>query len=222
MICMIPRDMADVSEMMRNDIVTGQLPPGERLIEVQLTERYGVGRAAIRSAIVELSTEGLVAHETNRGATVRTVSLDAAIEIAEARGLLEGLLARRAAERATAAECTELTRFVADMGTAVSADRQAEYSELNRALHHRIREIADHGVVAELVANLRNRGAHHHYRLATMPGRSGNSLLEHAAVVQAIVRHDGDAAELAMRSHLGSVQAALRSWVDQPTTDLGS
>jgi DNA-binding FadR family transcriptional regulator len=45
-------------------------------------------------------------------------------------------------------------------------------------------------------------------------------LLEHAAVVQAIVTRDGDAAELAMRSHLGSVQAALRSWVDQPTADL--
>ena len=87
--------MADVSELLRNDIVSGRFPPGERLIEVQLTERYGVGRAAVRSAIVELSTEGLVEHETNRGATVRRVSLASAIEIAEARSVLEGLLARR-------------------------------------------------------------------------------------------------------------------------------
>ncbi|MEJ7800661.1 MAG: GntR family transcriptional regulator, partial [Ilumatobacter sp.] len=57
-------DMADVSELLRNDILTGEFPPGERLIELQLTDRYGVGRAAIRSAIVELSTEGLVIHET--------------------------------------------------------------------------------------------------------------------------------------------------------------
>ena len=90
--------MAAVSELLRNDIVTGQFPPGERLTELQLTERYGVGRAAVRAAIVELSTEGLVEHETNRGATVRRVSLASAIEIAEARSVLEGLLARRAAQ----------------------------------------------------------------------------------------------------------------------------
>ena len=92
--------MTDVSDLLRNDILNGDFPPGERLIELQLTERYGVGRAAIRSAIVELSAEGLVVHETNRGAAVRRVSIEEAIEIAEARGALESLLARRAAERA--------------------------------------------------------------------------------------------------------------------------
>lgn len=208
--------MSDVSDLLRNDILNGDFPPGERLIELQLTERYGVGRAAIRSAIVELSTEGLVVHETNRGAAVRRVSIEEAIEIAEARSALESLLARRAAERATDAERRELADIVDDMRAAVGENRQGAYSELNRVLHRRVREISGHSTASELVANLRNRGAHHQFRLATMPGRSNDSLPQHAAIVDAIVDGDGDAAAEAMRVHLMSVQEVLASWVERP------
>jgi DNA-binding GntR family transcriptional regulator len=217
MLCRIVDNMTDVSDMLRNDILSGDFPPGERLIELQLTERYGVGRAAIRAAIVELSTEGLVIHETNRGAAVRRVSIEEAIEIAEARGALECLLARRCAERADDAERQELAGIVAAMRTAVGSNHQAEYSELNRVLHRRIREISGHSTAAELVANLRNRGAHHQFRLATMPGRSSDSLVQHAAIVDAIIAGDGDAAADAMSVHLASVQEVLASWVEQPT-----
>lgn len=210
--------MAGVSDLLRNDILNGDFPPGERLIELQLTERYGVGRAAIRSAIVELSSEGLVVHETNRGAAVRRVSIEEAIEIAEARGALEALLARRAAERATEAERHELSQIVADMREAVSSNRQAGYSGLNRLLHRRIREISGHSTASELVANLRNRGAHHQFRLATMPGRSIDSLPQHAAIVEAIVAGDGDAAAEAMQTHLLSVRDVLAGWVEQPAS----
>ncbi len=208
--------MTDVSDLLRRDILNGDFPPGERLIELQLTERYGVGRAAVRSAIVELSTEGLVTHETNRGAAVRRVSIDEAIEIAEARGALESLLARRSAERATDEERQELADVVTGMRAAVAAGRHADYSELNRVLHRRIREISGHSTASELVSNLRNRGAHHQFRLATMPGRSIDSLPQHAAIVDAIVDGDCDAAAQAMHDHLASVQEVLRSWAEQP------
>jgi len=207
--------MAAVSDSLRNDILNGEFPPGERLIELHLAERYRVGRAAIRSAIVELSAEGLVTHETNRGATVRRISIAEAIEIAEARGALESLLARCAAERATDTERSELAGVIADMRAAVAANRQAEYSELNRVLHRRIREISGHATAAELVAILRNRGAHHQFRLATMPGRSSESLAQHTAIVDAIVDGDGEAAAKSMRIHLQSVQDVLESWVEQ-------
>lgn len=110
--------MGDVTEQLRFDILAGEFMPGARLIELQLTERYGAGRAAIRSAIVELSAEGLVVHETNRGATVRDIQIDEAIEIAEARAVLEGLIARRAAECATDDERTELDTVIVDMTAA--------------------------------------------------------------------------------------------------------
>lgn len=202
--------MGDVTEQLRFDILAGEFMPGARLIELQLTERYGAGRAAIRSAIVELSAEGLVVHETNRGATVRDIQIDEAIEIAEARAVLEGLIARRAAECATDDERTELDDVIVDMTAAVHAGDQAGYSELNRVLHRRLREISGHATASELVANLRNRGAHQEFRLALVPGRSTVSLPQHGAIVAAIVAGDGDAAERAMHDHLASVQVALR------------
>jgi DNA-binding GntR family transcriptional regulator len=201
-----------VVDRLRDDILEGVLPPGERLIEVQLSDRYGVGRAAIRSALVELDGEGLVRRETNRGATVRRITVTEAIEITEARGVLEGLVARRAAERASEAERDELRALVAEMTVAVEADDKLRYSKLNRTLHAALRRIARHGVADDLVANLRNRSAHHQFRLAVIPGRAAESLAQHAAVVAAVTAGDADAAEQAMRSHLASVTDVLRQW----------
>ena len=105
---------APVSDQLRDDILEGTFPPGERLIELQLTERYAVGRAAIRAALVELDAEGLVQREANRGATVRRISVAEAVEITEARAALEGLGAGLAAQRATDADNDELRALIAN------------------------------------------------------------------------------------------------------------
>lgn len=203
---------APVSERLRDDILKGTFPPGERLIELQLTERYGVGRAAIRAALVELDAEGLVRREANRGATVRRITVGEAVEITEARAVLEGLVARLAAERATDGERAGLRALIDDMAAAVDADDKLGYAKLNRTLHGRIREIARHRVADDLVANLRNRAAHHQFTLALMPGRAAESLAQHGAIVDAVVAGDGEAAEAAMRAHLASVADVLRKW----------
>jgi DNA-binding GntR family transcriptional regulator len=201
-----------VTGRLRDDILDGTFPPGERLIELQLTERYGVGRAAIRAALVELDAEGLVQREANRGATVRRISVGEAIEITEARAVLEGLIARLAAERATDADRAELRSLVEEMTVAVERDDTLAYSKLNRALHGAVRQTARHRVADDLVANLRNRAAHHQFRLALVPGRAAVSLGQHAAIVDAVVSGDGPAAEAAMRAHLASVVDVLRRW----------
>jgi DNA-binding GntR family transcriptional regulator len=201
-----------VAERLRADILQGVFPPGERLIELQLSERYAVGRAAIRAALVELDTQGLVRRETNRGATVRRISVADAVEIAEARAALEGLVARRAAERATAADRKELRALVGEMQAAVEQDDKPGYSKLNRTLHATLPRIAHHRVADDLIANLRDRGVHHQFQLSLMPGRASQSLAEHRAIVDAVVEGDPDVAESAMRAHLDSVIDALRQW----------
>jgi len=203
---------ASVADRLRNDILKRHFPPGERLIELQLSERYDVGRAAIRSALVELEAEGLVLRETNRGATVRRVTVAEAVEISEARAALESLVARRAAERATDADRKELRALLDEMTAAVDADDRAGYSKLNRTLHASLPRIARHGVAADLIANLRNRAVHHQFQLAVMPGRAAESLGQHRAIVDAVVAGDGEAAERAMLAHLASVIDTLRQW----------
>jgi DNA-binding GntR family transcriptional regulator len=201
-----------VTDRLRDDILDGTFPPGERLIELQLTERYGVGRAAIRAALVELDAEGLVQREANRGATVRRITVSEAVEITQARAVLEGLIARLAAERASDEDRAELRSLFAEMTASVDRDDKLRYSKLNRALHATVRRIARHRVADELVAKLRNRSAHHQFRLALVPGRAVESLGQHGAIVDAVVAGDPEAAEAAMRAHLASVIDVLRHW----------
>jgi DNA-binding GntR family transcriptional regulator len=203
---------APVADRLREDILEGTFPPGERLIELQLAERYRVGRAAIRAALVELDAEGLVQREANRGAAVRRISVAEAVEITQARAVLEGLIARLAAERASERDRDDLRELFAEMTQAVEEDDKLAYSKLNRELHGALRRIARHRVADDLVANLRNRAAHHQFRLALMPGRAAESLLQHGAIVEAVTAGDGPAAEEAMHTHLASVIDVLRHW----------
>jgi DNA-binding GntR family transcriptional regulator len=200
------------TENLRSDILDGTFSPGERLPEIALAERYSVGRGSIRSALIELRSEGLVEIEANRGAMVRRIGLDEAIEIAEARKALEGLIAARAASNDDAKGRESLTSIVTEMRNAVASGDNRRYSELNRELHGRIWELSGHRVGNDLVANLRNRSAHHQYRLAVMPGRAEESLEQHAAIVDAIVAGEVERAETAMRDHLESVIDVLSRW----------
>jgi DNA-binding GntR family transcriptional regulator len=201
-----------ITDSIRLAILGGEFAPGVRLVELQLAERYGASRASVRGAISELEKEGLVDREINRGATVRRVSIEEALQITEVRGLLEGLVAERAAKVATAADHAELRTVIESMRDAVAAEHFALYSELNGVLHRRLREISGHLVACDLIENLRNRAASHEFRLALMPGRPGESLGEHEAIVDAVVAGDGRAAEAAMHVHLRSVMDVLRRW----------
>ena len=182
-----------MTDALRRDVLDGVFAPGERLIELQLTNRYGVGRAAVRSALVELSSEGLVEREANRGAMVRRMSLEEVIQITEARMVLESLLAAHAARNATDEERDELADIEAQMRKATAHNAPDKYSALNALFHQRVREISRHPVAAGLVANLRNRAAHHQYRLAQLPGRPAESVEQHARIIWAITAGDADA-----------------------------
>ena len=203
-----------ITDDLRQDILSGQFEPGDRLLEVPLATQYKCGRAAVRSALVALASEGLVDREVNRGATVRRISITEAIQITEARAALEGLIAAQAARHTTAEDHAELNEIIADMRTAVDGDQGREYSALNALMHRRLREMSGHEIAAHLVANLRNRAAHHQYRLALMPGRPQDSLGQHAAIVDAVVAGDEEGAMTAMRDHLQSVIDVLSRWGD--------
>ena len=95
-------------DRLREAIVTGRFQPSERLVETDLTRVLGVGRSAVRTALARLEHEGLVEHERHRGARVRLVGAEEAVEILEARAVLEGLAARHAAVRATPADAENL------------------------------------------------------------------------------------------------------------------
>jgi len=203
-----------IIERLRSDILSGELAPGQRLVEFSLCDRYECGRVAVRDALATLEAEGLVERATNRGATVRTITMEEVIEVTEARAALESLIAGHAANNVNDDEATELRSVISDMRAAVAASDATRYSELNSVLHQRIREISRHAIGAHLVANLRNRARHHQFRLAQKPGRAVASVEQHAAIVEAIANRDGAGATAAMETHLSSAVEALRDWND--------
>ncbi len=199
-----------VVEAVRTAIVQGEYAPRQRLIETDLCERFGTSRFVARAALQELSARGLVEFQRNKGARVRDVTLTEAIEITEVRMLLEGLVAARAAERATGADAARLRGIVTDMRTAINRSELVRYGDLNARLHAAIRDVAAHATCDRVLRQLRDQTVRHQFSLALMPGRPWVSLPEHEAIVDAVTARDPEAADLAMRAHLRSVTEALR------------
>jgi DNA-binding GntR family transcriptional regulator len=197
-------------DRLREAIVTGRFQPSERLIEVDVARELGVGRSAVRTALARLEHEGLVEHERHRGARVRLVSAQEAVEILETRAVLEGVAARHAARNASPRDVEQLGRILEGMRRRVDAGDLLGASDQNAVLHERILEISRHGTVARLIATLKSQLVRFQYRTILLPGRSERSFGEHAAIVQAIAAGDSVAAEQAMRTHLSHVAEALR------------
>src|SRR5450759_4733279 len=194
---------------LREAIVDGRFQPNERLVEADLARTFGAGRTAIRAALVRLDQEGLVERQPNRGARVRLVSDREALEIEEVRVALEQMLARHAATRITRSHVADLRSILADMTARVEAGDPLGYSELNAQFHEMIWAIADQGVAATLVANLKSQSIRFQYRTILQPGRPDRSLREHAEIVEALAARDADRSEAAMREHLSRVVETL-------------
>jgi DNA-binding GntR family transcriptional regulator len=197
-------------DRLRDEIVNGLLQPNERLIESDLARMLGVSRTVVRAALVRLEHEGLVEHERHRGSRVRLVELSEAVEIQEARAVLEGLAARLAAQRATPADVESLKAILAEMQRLRQADNLLGVSNENAKLHRRLLEISGHETASRLIATLNSQIVRFQYRTILLPGRSERSAVEHAAIVDAIASGDANAAEDAMRTHLSHIADALR------------
>ena len=204
--------MSDVQTELRAAILRGEYGPRQRLIEAELAERFATTRFLLRNALNRLATEGLVELQPHRGARVREISVDEAIEITETRRAVESLVAARAAQRITDDEITELRALGEAMTAAVGQADMLRYSELNAQLHSRVRTIARHATANRIIEQLNGQIVRHQFRLSLVPGRPSVSLPEHLAIIETVCARDPEAAERAMRDHLTSVLDALSSF----------
>jgi DNA-binding GntR family transcriptional regulator len=202
---------AQVRDALREAILRGEYLPGERLVEAQLCARLESSRFNVRAALQDLSGEGLIEMQRNRGAQVRKVSTAEAVEITEVRMVVEGLIAARAAERVDPDRATELDEIGVLMRRAVDAGEYRRYSDLNQRLHALVRQIGGHGTADRIVETLRGQIVRHQYMLSLVPGRPERSLPQHERIIAAIRDRDPKAAEDAMREHISSVIEALRA-----------
>jgi DNA-binding GntR family transcriptional regulator len=195
---------------LREAILSGDLAPGQRLVEEELAGTLGVTRQSLRAALLDLTAEGLVERIPNRGARVRVVTTEEAVAITECRMALEALCAVKAAERVTDEEAAQLRELAENLKRAVAEGNPLKYSELNRELHRRVGVISGQTVAVGLLERLHAQLVRHQFQLASRPGRPEVSLGEHLAIAYAVADRRPADADRAIRVHLASVIEALQ------------
>ena len=196
---------------LRQAILSGDVAPGQRLVEEELAALLGVTRQSLRAALLDLTAEGLVERIPNRGARVRVVSTAEAVAITECRMALEALCAVKAAERITDEEAARLRELGEQLKRAVADADPLKYSELNRELHRRVGALSGQATAVGLLDRLHAQLVRHQFQLALRPGRPEVSVSEHLAILNAIADRKPEEANLAVRAHLASVISALRA-----------
>jgi DNA-binding GntR family transcriptional regulator len=197
-------------EALREAIVRGEFGAGARLVEADVCAGFAVLGGAVRTALVRLEQEGLVVREPNRGARVRHIDDEEAVEILQARAALEGLAARQAAERIDARGAERLRGLLARHGELVTAGDLLAASDANADLHAALLELSQHRTAQALIRGLKSQTVRFQFRTILLPGRPAASHAEHRAIVEAVVEGRPGDAEAAMRAHLSSVADALR------------
>ncbi len=180
-------------------IDTGMYRPGDRLVESELADRFGVSRTPIREALQRLETQSLLTRD-GRSLIVASLDHNQLAELYVVRGTLEGLAARLAARHATPEE----VRVLRDMLEADRAlrDDPSALSRANRRFHKQI-HLASHNrfLVQQLDLVHRSMALLASTSIAA-EGRGEDTLEEHDTIVSAIEAGDGDAADVALRDHI--------------------
>ncbi len=189
----------DAYDLILEAIDTGIYRPGDRLVESELAERFGVSRTPIREALQRLETQSLLARD-GRSLIVASLDHNQLAELYVVRTELEGLAARLAAQHAAPEEVRVLREMVEEDEALL--DNPEALSRANRRFHSQI-HLASHNRFLVRQLDLVHRSM---ALLATTSlaaeGRGETALAEHREIVDAIERGDGDAAYAALKKHI--------------------
>jgi DNA-binding GntR family transcriptional regulator len=191
------------TELIRQAIVDGRLPPGRRLKEEELARELGISRTPVREALLVLSAEGLVDVAPNKGAAVRSHSVEDLDDLYQLRAVIEGYSARRAAARLSDDEIGALrescARFEAFL--AQGADMSALVKE-NLVFHQTIYEGAGSTRLTSMVRQVIELPLVYRSYVWYSPDQQRISAHYHAQITRALETRDGERAELVMKEHI--------------------
>ncbi|HWL58765.1 MAG TPA: GntR family transcriptional regulator [Paracoccus sp. (in: a-proteobacteria)] len=191
--------MKDAYSLILSAIDNGIYRPGDRLVESELAERFGVSRTPVREALQRLETQSMLKRD-GRSLIVATLDHNQLAELYTVRTELEALAARLAARHATPEEIRVLAGMVEEDHHILGDPRAL--SRANRRFHHQI-HLASHNryLVQQLDIVHRSMALMARTTLAAK-GRDTVTLDEHQEIVDAITARDGERAEAALRRHI--------------------
>lgn len=187
-----------VRDELRDRILTGQLRPGDRLVERELAEGLGVSRVPVREAIRSLESEGFVVVQSPRRVVVRQLDKPDVEELFDVREALEGLAAGLAASRATPRDLRRLERLLEDAAKATATNEASRITALNTRFHDEIVAISGNGLLSTVLQPLEGRLRW----LTTQNEHFGELLEEHWGLFEAIKSGDPDRAKASAAEHV--------------------
>jgi len=192
----------EIADWIRAQIRSSRLVPGQRLVEVDIIRQTGGSRFKVREAFQRLAAEGLVEIEEFRGASVRGASMAEVRQLYRARAALEGICAADFAERASAEDKQRLVQLAEQMEACVEGGAPEKFGQLNSEWHTLLMHGTGNGVIEDLVKRLNTPVHHLLFETFYRSERLREATIDHRAIIEAVMRSDGPAAEQAMRRHI--------------------
>jgi DNA-binding GntR family transcriptional regulator len=202
--------LKEVTNELKRTIASGERKPGQRLVEAQLCESFGVKRSLIREALRKLAHEGFVKITSNVGASVVEFSRDDIEQVYDLLSVLEGLAVRLATPFVTESQLLEIEELLKLMeGT----DTQPAFSQYNDELHVLLCALSGNKRLIALTDNLRLSKSAFGYQSLFVPRQTAISNDEHRKILQAIKDNEPVEAERLMRNHLVNAKNLLIKWL---------
>lgn len=194
---------------LRELILSGELPPQTRLVEVHFAEQFGVSRTPVREALKRLTAEKLVYADSVRGLVVREPGPDEIEDVYIVREALETVAAKLAARRITPDEIRRLWAILESMREAVATDRTDVIVNTNIAFHDVIYRSAGNETLSRIVKDLSDFVRRFSTEAFASKERANAVLKEHEDILEALERHDPEAAGEASSGHLRAASSHL-------------
>ena len=201
-----------VAGRLREMVVSGELKAGSRIRQQELADQFGVSATPVREAIRQLEAEGYLQSRPHVGVHVAEINRKGLEEIYQVRMLIEGWLARRAAEIITHDALEQLRTLASEFEAATDEDNIIAARRANYGLHRLIWEMADAPVALEIVNSLWAKFPWD--LLDYVPGRDERSVNEHHDLVAALEANDPDRAEASIHRHISSGRTDYRATVE--------
>lgn len=198
-----------VFQTLRESILTGELKPGERLMEIHLAEKLGVSRTPIREAIRKLELEGLVTMIPRRGAQVSQITEGNLRDVLEVRRALDALAVELACERITEEELARLKCACQEFEKVTETGDVVQITQADVRLHDIIVRASGNRRLEQMVNNLSQQM--YRYRLEYIKDESSYETLigEHSVIYDCISRRDAAAGAEAIKSHVDNQEKSI-------------
>lgn len=191
----------DLVVYIKQQILNGDLNPGDRIVETKLARELGISQTPVREALRQLQGEGVVSILPNKGPIVRTLDIQDAYEIYSIRSMLEGLAIRLATQISTDQEFMELEQFYNQMKTKLTDDSVAYLLHDSSHIHETIINMSRHSRLISMYKSISFQISLIN-RLVGAKSTKQKEIDEHLELIEALKRKDPDHAEETMRRHI--------------------